>query len=289
MLFVVLMLIAASPASADLLHRWKADGDAIDAVGDDDGALVDDAGFAPSISGQAFSFDGIDDAVVFGAESGNFGSSDFTIAFVIRTMSSGNIESILGKRATCFFGSFWDIRSGSSGTLSLEVYETSTNLGISFGTSINDGLYHTVVFTREGTILTAYVDGLERNRIDRGGVANLSNQASLSAGTGACVGKDGTVAFSGLLDEIRLADHADPGLLPAFFHCGDANKNAEITATDALSALRTAVGSQDCELCLCDINDNGGVTAPDALAILGSSVGQAIPLLCQLCPFELLD
>jgi len=288
-LFVFLLLIAALPANADLLHRWKADGDATDAVGDDDGALVGDAGFTPSISDQAFSFDGIDDAVVFGAESGNFGSSDFTIAFVIRTTSSGNIESILGKRTICAPSSFWDIRSGPSGTLSLEVYETNTNLGISFDTSINDGLYHTVVFTREGTVLKAFVDGFERNRIDRGGVANLSNQTPLSAGTGACVGKDGTVAFSGVLDEIRLANHADPGLLPAFFHCGDANKNAEITATDALSALRTAVGNQNCGLCLCDINDNGTVTAPDALAILRSSVGQAIPLLCRLCPFELLD
>jgi hypothetical protein len=145
------------------------------------------------------------------------------------------------------------------------------------------------VFTREGSVLTSYVDGFQRHSVDHEVIADLENDTRLVAGSGVCVGKDGTVPFQGLLEEIRLASHADPNLLPAIFHCGDANRNSEITATDALSALRTAVGSQDCELCLCDINDNAAVTAADALSILRRSVGQQIPLLCDLCPFELVD
>jgi hypothetical protein len=276
-------------AEADLLHRWRADGDATDSAGDDDGDLEGGAGFEPSISGQGFSFDGVDDAAVFGEGSGNFGSSDFTIAFVIRTTSTGSVQGVLAKRSICGFSSFWDVRTSLQGVLSLEVYETNVNLGSGTVVPVNDGFYHTVVFTREGSVMTSYVDGLQRQRIDHGVIANLDNQAALVAGSGVCVGKDGTVPFSGLLDEIRLANHADPDILPAIFHCGDANKNAEVTATDALSTLRTAVGSHDCELCLCDINDNGTVTAADALAILRRSVGQQIPLLCELCPFELVD
>jgi hypothetical protein len=277
------------PAEADLLHRWKADGDATDSAGDDDGELAGGTGFAPSISGQAFSFDGVDDAVLFGEDSGNFGTSDFTIAFIIRTTVTGVVQGVLAKRTICGFSSFWDVRTNSQGALSLEAYETNTNFGIGTVVPINDGRFHTVVFTREGSVLTSYVDGFQRHSVDHPVVADLGNDTRLVAGSGVCVGKDGTVPFNGLLEEIRLADHADPNLLPAIFHCGDANKNSEVTATDALSALRTAVGSQDCELCLCDLNDNGSVTAADALSILRRSVGQQIPLLCELCPFELVD
>jgi hypothetical protein len=286
---LALVLAGAVPANAELLHRWKADGDAEDFVGSDDGELTESTAFAASISGQGFSFDEVDDAALFGNESGNFESSDFTIAFIVRTTTSGDIEAVLAKRAVCGFSSFWDVRINQEGRLSLEVYETNVNMGIGTVVSVNDGLYHTVVFTREGSVMTSYVDGFERSRIDHGSVPNLTNQARLSAGTGACVGQDGTIPFRGLLDEIRLADHADADLLPAIFHCGDSNKNGEISATDALSALRTAVGAQACELCLCDINHNGEVTAPDALAILRRSVGQQTPLLCELCPFELAD
>ncbi len=290
LLLAAVFVVAGVPsAQAELLHRWKADGDATDSVGDDDGELTPDTGYTESISGQAFSFDGIDEAALFGAGSGNFGSSDFTIAFIIRTTSSGNVEGVLAKRALCQYSSFWDVRMSPSGVLGIEVYESNTNRGIGTVIPVNDGLYHTVVFTREGTVVKAYVDGFERASVDHGAVSFLENEARLIAGSGACVGKDTTVGFNGLLDEIRLANHADPNILPAIFHCGDANKNAEISVTDALSALRTSVGSQDCELCLCDTNDNGSITAPDALVILRRSVGQQIPLLCELCPFELLD
>jgi hypothetical protein len=276
-------------AHADLLHRWKADGDALDAVGDDDGEAVGDPEFAASISGQAFEFDGEPDAWLFGADTGNFGTSDFTIAFLIRIEASEFVQAVLAKRTTCGFSSFWDVRTNFNGGLSLEVYETNTNGGVATSVRVDDGLYHTVVFTREGEVVTAYVDGFERGRNEHAPLNDVSNSTRMIAGGGVCVGKDGTVPLTGLLDEIRLADHADPGILPAIFHCGDGNKNGDITATDALSALRTAVGSQACELCLCDINDNGSVTAPDALAILRRSVGQQIPLLCELCPFEHAD
>lgn len=64
--------------------------------------------------------------------------------------------------------------------------------------------------------------------------------------------------------------------------CGDANKNGTVQASDALMALRTAVGSAQCEEWICDVNDDGGVKASDALAILKYAVGQPIELHCPL-------
>ncbi|MBI5503768.1 MAG: hypothetical protein HY899_03130, partial [Deltaproteobacteria bacterium] len=65
--------------------------------------------------------------------------------------------------------------------------------------------------------------------------------------------------------------------------CGDATGAAGITATDALFALKAAVGSQTCELCLCDANGSGTLTASDALRILGKAVGIELDLLCEAC------
>ena len=68
--------------------------------------------------------------------------------------------------------------------------------------------------------------------------------------------------------------------LPPLSICGDANNNGLIQASDALLALRTAVGSSQCVLARCDVINNGLVQASDALAILRKAVGQPVTLNC---------
>ncbi len=65
--------------------------------------------------------------------------------------------------------------------------------------------------------------------------------------------------------------------------CGDATLNDAVTATDALLALKVAVGSATCALCVCDTNSSGAVTSQDALFILKFSVGQPVTLVCPAC------
>ena len=280
-------MLASSSAYAAITHEWPADGDATDTVGAADGTLVGGTSFGPGLFDQGFLFDGIDSSVTFGTTVGNFGKSDFTIAFVIQTTNATSVEGILGKRVTCTFGSFWDVRSSSSGTLSLEVSESQVTTGFATTSRIDDGLFHTVVFTREETVLSAYVDGFLKWQADTGSTANVTNDASLTAGTSACTGIDDAVPFIGLLDEIRIADTADPTLLPAVYHCGDGTQDGTVTADDALATLRAAVALETCDLCLCDINGSGGVTALDALAILQRAVSLPVTSQCPLCPVEL--
>ncbi len=71
--------------------------------------------------------------------------------------------------------------------------------------------------------------------------------------------------------------------LPPESLCGDATGNDELTATDALLALRTAVESSACPACICDVNASGGVLASDALLILQASVGLPVELHCPAC------
>jgi trimeric autotransporter adhesin len=65
--------------------------------------------------------------------------------------------------------------------------------------------------------------------------------------------------------------------------CGDASGDGDVTAGDALTALRTGVGSASCAACICDVNGQGGVTASDALVILRVAVGQSVTLSCPAC------
>ncbi len=62
--------------------------------------------------------------------------------------------------------------------------------------------------------------------------------------------------------------------------CGDAVTDGQITATDALFALRSAVRLETCALCVCDANRSGDITATDALVILRAAVGSPEVLDC---------
>jgi len=62
--------------------------------------------------------------------------------------------------------------------------------------------------------------------------------------------------------------------------CGDANNDDAITASDALAALRTAVGSSSCVPTVCDVDNNGSIAASDALRILQRAVGGDVVLTC---------
>ena len=71
--------------------------------------------------------------------------------------------------------------------------------------------------------------------------------------------------------------------IPAGGVCGDPTGDGSVAATDALFALAAAVGTQQCDLCLCDVDNSGSVAATDALVLLQVAVGQQLPLLCPPC------
>lgn len=62
--------------------------------------------------------------------------------------------------------------------------------------------------------------------------------------------------------------------------CGNPVIPGDVTASDALYALRAAVGSGKCSPCACDVNNDSFISATDALIILKYAVGQEIILVC---------
>lgn len=65
--------------------------------------------------------------------------------------------------------------------------------------------------------------------------------------------------------------------------CGDPSIPQGITAGDALTTLRAAVGITDCPDCMCDVDRSGSVVASDALTVLRRAVGQNVTLRCECC------
>lgn len=63
--------------------------------------------------------------------------------------------------------------------------------------------------------------------------------------------------------------------------CGDADGNGRVAASDALEALKTAVGGGSCLDAICDVVPPTGVSASDALTILRHAVGLIESLTCQ--------
>lgn len=69
--------------------------------------------------------------------------------------------------------------------------------------------------------------------------------------------------------------------------CGQPLSNGtDPSATDALFVLRTAVGSESCDSCVCDVDASGATTASDALLVLNAAVGTA-SLSCTSCSVAL--
>ncbi|HEX5500069.1 MAG TPA: hypothetical protein VFX03_12615, partial [Thermomicrobiales bacterium] len=79
---------------------YKADGNANDAIGGNSGTLVGGATFAPGLSGQAFSLDGVNSYLDMGSPANgslDFGTGDFTIELWVNPASYGSV--ILSKGA----------------------------------------------------------------------------------------------------------------------------------------------------------------------------------------------
>lgn len=75
-----------------------------------------------------------------------------------------------------------------------------------------------------------------------------------------------------------------PAVFAAKGDCGQpSSTGATPKSSDALFVLKAAVGTVDCDLCVCDVTNDAKVTSTDALRILKKAVGQDVTLSCPGC------
>ena len=209
--------VTLPPPTANVVAWWQGDGTAADAQGGNPGTLQNGVSFAAGMAGQAFQFDGVDDAIGFTSTVGRFGFQA-TVDLWIKTTSTRR-ETIMSDRLTCTVTSpanaaSWELQLQPNGTASFAVAgpdagagTTLVSAGVATTQRVNDGQWHRLGLVRNGTELRLYRDGQMEgfwNFIDGPPVLTSLPAGGLRIGTGGC----GTNPFTGQLDEITMADRA---------------------------------------------------------------------------------
>jgi hypothetical protein len=212
LLLAVMFLSFAAPVCADeptsgLESWWKAEGNANDSAGSNNGTLNGGVTYATGKAGQAFSFDGADDYV---QTDYNFPfASDFTVAAWVKPHRMGDLEFIVGTEdgfgASCGGWSItWNVpaSSGKFGfTGGCGGGENWT--GSSTAKSYAVDQWHHVVGLFEGATGRIYVDGV----LD----VEFSRSCAIIAGTNMRMGiypNRMERVFNGHIDEVKVYNRA---------------------------------------------------------------------------------
>ena len=215
----------------------------------------------------ALSFDGVNDFVTFGTSTGNFGTSDFTMDWWMKTSLSVP-QSVISKRAVCGAVNFYDVRM-KVGKVVFEIRQaTPTSIigNVVSASAVNDGQYHHIAAVRQGVTSRIYVDGVLEATTTASGVINVNNTAPFTAGRSPCIGLGGTVHYKGEFDEIEIFNKAlSTSEIQAIFNAGSAGKcNGPTNQAPDCSGAAIADQSADAT-CQATISgsDVTGVTDPD--------------------------
>ncbi len=151
-------------------------------------------------SQNVLTFDVVNDNVNLGNTLGNFNDSDFTIEFWLKTTATGN-QSVISKRTDCTYSVFWNFRVIND-KIYMEWIGNFYRVEITSATSVNNGMWHHIAGTRNGSSVSLYIDGiLEGTATDNDfiGVIYLNNDADLLLGAGTCEPN-----FSGSMHDVRI-------------------------------------------------------------------------------------
>lgn len=215
-----LMVTNLTVSTNGLVSRWSAEGTADDLMGNHNGA-VQNISYVPGVLGTAFSFNG-NSVVRCGNVFGNMGTNDFTLDFWMKTKLSSGVEEVVGQSVICGWPDYWSIRfrnlSSGFSTLQCELgdhfdlinpeYNAEQPDTTQSGVHLNDGVFHHICTVHHANGLSLYVDG---KFIETGYSETptfFDNNGSFDMGDGPCVGIDGTLKFSGALDEIEVYNRA---------------------------------------------------------------------------------
>ncbi|MDB9353098.1 LamG domain-containing protein, partial [Nodularia spumigena CS-588/05] len=166
----------------------------------------------------AVHINGADNSFVsFGTQIGQFGISDFTLAFWLQTTESHRYFDIAGNRAAGSHGNFFCIRmtgkheSRPGGIIASEVDQdqNGTNyIGVESKTAgFNDGKWHHLAVVRQGKSLKLYIDGVILGNATGNGVANIANGNAFKLGR-SLVGVDNKFAPDARYSGLRVYDTA---------------------------------------------------------------------------------
>ncbi len=188
-------------ATVGLWHMDEASGNVVDSSGNGNTGTSNGTTVVAGKLGNARSFNGSTDYISI-ADSSSLNPSAITAETWIKTTDTGVSKSILGKASGCATSGYimWlnenYVGAGKPGFF-VGSWWVDANI------TINDGLWHYLVGTYDGTDAKIYVDGVLSNSASHPG-ANLSSTNPLQIGGSTYCGN----AFNGTLDEVHISNYA---------------------------------------------------------------------------------
>jgi len=214
-ILVASFTLMSFPSYASLIAHYKADGDATDSVGTNNGILNNGASFAAGSRGQAFDFDGINDSISIADNELLNVASAITIAAWVRPESEGSTDGTTGI--------LW--KGNSIGNLSGQSYAfLQSGSGVTFRLGEGSTLFQTqyinlslntfthIAGTFDGSVMNLYVNGvLATTSINvPNSINNSSNDLLIGGSTlNPSFGGDPTrFYFDGQIDDVKIYGNA---------------------------------------------------------------------------------
>ncbi len=205
---------ACATVPSGLVSWWAAEGSALDSNGTNNGTLMNGATFAAGKTGQAFSFDGINDYVKIPKSPSLDVGGQVTIDFWMKADPSTPIGSQIAGLVT---SDFYGVEIGGS-PLGVILF-MSVNNGASFpatpgGLTFPAGEWHHVAATYDGSKLQMYLDGQPAGSptLVSGAISPMRANSFVTIGSedgrttcGDCIGSR---YFKGQIDEVDIFNRA---------------------------------------------------------------------------------
>ena len=224
---------AALPA--DIVNWYRAEGDAADFAGGNDGTLLNGAMFTSGKVGQAFLFDGDDDRVNIPHNANLNPGSQFTVEAWVNPSSSGHGRPIAQKRSSGNVGGYTfettQAPFGVNDGLQFIVWIGGSPLTLQTPTSVlTNGEWHHVAATYSGMALRIFVDGVEKASAPASGAIDDSD-ADLVIGQNVVIP---SFAWQGAIDELSFYSRAlTQAEIQTVVAAGSEGKQAAIVVTTA--------------------------------------------------------
>ena len=213
--------LASAPSG--IVSWWRAEGNALDSIGTNNGALVGGAGYAAGEVGQAFSLNGTNGYVAIpDSPSLDAFATKITIELWLKANSlSANPDWVW---IVTKGNSSWELQCTSGAkTITFNASGTS-NVSLTGSRNVNDGQWHHVAGVYDGTHMFLYVDGtLDVSQPTTGAIAQNSYPVYIGQNAEAP-----RVPFNGLIDEVSLYNRAlSSSEIAAIYNAGS---NGKITS-----------------------------------------------------------
>ncbi|QGA80302.1 LamG domain-containing protein [Candidatus Nanohalobium constans] len=176
------------------ISRYKLNGSVNDSWGENDGTDSTSTGFVDGVYDQAKEFDGSDDQVELPQNAFDSGDGSVTISKWIKTETTGTNVVPLSIEGV------WVHRVNRDGNGKFSVTYTGSSADIiSSQTTVNDGNWHHVVSTSDGSTTSIYVDGILENQQSQtqNTVSDLSAASTIGSNTG-------NAHYKGYVDDVRI-------------------------------------------------------------------------------------